>query len=271
MFPPIRYGSTAARRRTRSVATSKTTTSTKPDRAGREPRPQPASTAPRREEKTMTTKAITAKIEAVTSRLKRDNYPLTMQAVARKVPNAGWMIDVDVRDARDISVVLENFDASTPNQHMIDVMNHRIADYRKRKAAHEKAEREKALSRRATDEEKRAFEKLVFDVENAFRAYAQYAGKMRDKINDGAQIYGSMIDDLAKAEAGRSVAIRVWSCLRQPEGIVAALNRVSDLCDHETAYFEPNRSTSNGQNMVYAYENAAYMRAGATARLKMIY
>ncbi|QWY81981.1 hypothetical protein SEA_SICARIUS2_76 [Arthrobacter phage Sicarius2] len=151
---------------------------------------------------------------------------------------------------------------------IVEPMTKAIVAAREEKTAREEAEREAALSRPATRDEKRAFERLVDEHDDALKSYARAAGKMRDKIENGEELYSGIHDDLMAAQGTMYVARRLRHALLRDCSIVKTLAEVEDICDRETSFYMPSRSSSESTNVIENHKHKAWLRMGRIARLR---
>lgn len=214
-------------------------------------------------------KSAEVKIDRVIARLKRSYYLLTVEAEQRK-SDAGRVIDFTVRDKHE-AIVIRTLPATMTIAQMADDLSDEIKTVREAHAAAEEAAREAALNRPATPDEKRAFERLLDEHDWALARYARAAGKMHDKIANGEELYTSVHDELMETQGAMHVVRRLHYALLRNCSIVKTLAEIDDICDRETSFYTPSRSSSAASNVIEDHKHKAWLRMGRIARLRNEY
>jgi hypothetical protein len=217
------------------------------------------------------TKSAEIKIERIVSRMKRSHYMLSFSATQRKTEAEGWVIDWQVRDAGDELLVAAAYPVKTPIVEVADLLNEEIKSAREARELQKEAEREALLARPATTEEKLAFERLMSELEWAVRRYASAADSMRTKIDNGEDLYSSVHEELIKAQSELNVMRRIRYVLLSNKSIVKTLTEIEELCDRETSFYMPSRSSSAVNNMQEDHKHAHMLKMGRIARLRSEY
>ncbi|WNM67318.1 hypothetical protein SEA_WYBORN_75 [Arthrobacter phage Wyborn] len=203
------------------------------------------------------------RIEKAIAQLKRKNYMLSFEY--REAGDSVVLKAIaDEQEFCFIEITGSDFTITK----IVEPMTAKIAERRAEIQAAIEAEREAALSRPATADEKRAFERLLEEHDWALHRYARAAGKMRDKIESGEELYSSIHDELMETQGAMHVARRLRYALLRDCSIVKTLAEVEDICDRETSFYMPSRSSSSASNTIEDHKHKAWLRMGRIARLR---